>query len=98
MIDVDVRCDGNYTDGWSCRVTLRQGGRDISSHAIRVVAADLDRLTENAADPRAVVEASFDFLLQREAPSSILRSFDLMDIARYFPEYETTIRNAARAT
>ena len=93
MIAVDVRCDGSHTDGWSCHVTLRQGGRELSSHVVLVAAADLDRLTANGADPTALVEASFAFLLEREAPSSILRSFDLMEIAGYFPEYETTIRH-----
>ena len=35
---------------------------------------------------RAVRE-SFQFLLEREAPASILRQFSLSDISRYFPEY-----------
>lgn len=35
---------------------------------------------------RAVHE-SFEFLLERESPSSILRRFSLTDISRYFPEY-----------
>jgi hypothetical protein len=33
------------------------------------------------------VRRSFDFLLEREPPSSILRTFDLAVIGRYFPEY-----------
>lgn len=36
---------------------------------------------------------SFDFLLQREPNTSILRSFDLPVIGRYFPEYEHEIIN-----
>jgi hypothetical protein len=35
---------------------------------------------------RAVRE-SFEFLLERESPTSILRQFSLGDISRYFPEY-----------
>lgn len=35
---------------------------------------------------RAVRE-SFQFLLERESPASILRQFSLSDISRYFPEY-----------
>ena len=98
MIDVDVRCDGNHTDGWSCGVTLRQGGRDVSSHVVRVPAADLDRLAQGAVEPSGLVKASFDFLLERESARSILRSFDLLDIAHYFPEYEKTIRHLVRPT
>jgi hypothetical protein len=39
-----------------------------------------------------LVEKSFEFLLEREPNTSILRSFDLPAIQRYFPEYERTIR------
>jgi hypothetical protein len=39
----------------------------------------------------SLVERSFAFLLQREPSTSILRSFDLSVIARYFPEYEREI-------
>mgnify|MGYP003575506399 CR=1 FL=1 len=38
-----------------------------------------------------LVQASFQFLLDRESNSSILRSFDLSVIERYFPEYPKVI-------
>jgi hypothetical protein len=37
------------------------------------------------------VRKSFLFLLEREPKESILRSFDLTVISRYFPEYEREI-------
>lgn len=39
-------------------------------------------------DLERVVRVSFEFLLEREPASSILREFSLDVIARYFPEYE----------
>jgi hypothetical protein len=39
-----------------------------------------------------LVDRSFRFLLAREPASSILRSFDLPVIGRYFPEYEAEVR------
>jgi hypothetical protein len=35
-----------------------------------------------------MVEAAFQFLLDREPKESILVSFDVSVIARYFPEFE----------
>jgi len=35
-----------------------------------------------------LVSRSFDFLLERESPSSILATFELSVITRYFPEYD----------
>ena len=39
-------------------------------------------------DLERVVRTSFEFLLEREPPSSILPEFSLDVIGRYFPEYE----------
>jgi len=38
-----------------------------------------------------LIKKSFEFLLERESNTSILRSFDLSVIARYFPDYERVI-------
>ena len=39
-----------------------------------------------------LVRESFEFLLEREPQTSILREFDLEVIGRYFPEYPAEIR------
>ena len=96
MAAIDVRCDGSRDDGWVCSVTLREGDLEVSSHRVRVSAANLDRLAPGSGDPRRLVEASFAFLLERESPQMILRSFDLSEIGRYFPEYEREIRRRMR--
>jgi hypothetical protein len=92
MTSVTVRCDGSRAEGWTCSVTLREHGIDVSSHRVRVRSEDLDRLAPGADDPTGLVKASFDFLLEHESPSMILRSFGLTEISRYFPEYEAEIR------
>jgi hypothetical protein len=94
MASITVRCEGAPEDGWVCRVTLREGGLDISSHFVRVWQAELTRFAPGFATPDALVKASFAFLLARESPQMILRSFDLTEIGRYFPEYEATVRRA----
>ena len=50
------------------------------------------RLTGGAENKESLVKRSFEFLLEREPKESILSSFDLTVIGRYFPEYERTIR------
>ena len=92
MATISVTCDGDQASGWVCTVTLTDGAREVSRHEVRVRRADLDRLAPGATNPEALVTASFAFLLEREPPESILRSFDLTDIGRYFPEYESEIR------
>jgi hypothetical protein len=43
-----------------------------------------------------LLRASFEFLLERESNSSILSSFELSVIGRYFPEYEKEIKRYFR--
>jgi hypothetical protein len=94
MASISVRCDGYPDEGWVCHVTLREGGLDISTHRVRVWAADLSRFVPGATEPTELVKASFAFLLERESPEMILPTFDLAEIGRYFPEYEGEIRRA----
>jgi hypothetical protein len=92
MISITVRCEGDRDDGWTCTVALRERGLDVSTHRVQVGPEDLARLASNASDPTDLVKASFEFLLEHESPQMILRSFDITEIARYFPDYEPTIR------
>jgi hypothetical protein len=48
-------------------------------------------------DVEDLVRRSFDFLLEREPPSSILGTFDLSVIERYFPEYDRVIKKGKPA-
>lgn len=89
MASISVRCEAQPDEGWTCQVTLREGGREISTHHVGVRAADLNRLDPGATEPTELVKASFAFLLERESPAMILRSFDITEIARYFPEYDS---------
>jgi hypothetical protein len=50
-----------------------------------------EKLSGKRVAPEVLVEKSFAFLLERESNTSILRSFELLVISRYFPAYEKTI-------
>lgn len=91
MTTIEVRCGGPSDDGWSCAVTLRDDGRTVSEHAVGVSAGALARLAPGNREPTRLVRASFEFLLEREPPSSILRTFEIDVIGRYFPDYESVI-------
>jgi hypothetical protein len=59
---------------------------------VRVSQIELERLAGGAIDPVMLVQASFDFLLERESNQSILRSFDISEIERYFSDYPNQIQ------
>jgi hypothetical protein len=66
--------------------------RSTTTHTVTVTVDYAAKLTAGKVSTETLVERSFDFLLERESNTSILRSFDLPVIGRYFPEYERVIR------
>jgi hypothetical protein len=91
MLDIEVDCrPAADADGWACVVRVRDGSTD-TEHLVGVDRATLERLDPTASEPTALVRRSFEFLLAREPKESILRSFDLPVIGRYFPEWEAEI-------
>jgi len=62
-----------------------------TTHEVNVQPAYAQKLTAGKASTPELVKKSFEFLLERESNTSILRRFDLSVIAHYFPEYEREI-------
>lgn len=66
-------------------------GRSATVHTVSVQPQYAEKLA-GAVPIDELIHCSFEFLLERESNSSILRRFDLAVIAQYFPEYEQTMR------
>lgn len=92
MSDIAVTCRPT-TDGWRCEADV-DDGRTNGRHVVTVTTDDADRLAaahETAAVER-LVDETFEFLLEREPQASIMASFGLPVVGRYFPEYEAEIQ------
>lgn len=90
MAEIEVRSIKEQ-DPYEFEVTIREG-RSATQHRVTLGRADYERLAAGQASPEALVTESFRFLLEREPKESILRSFNLTVISRYFPQYEREIR------
>jgi len=77
-------------DNTTFEVTVE--GPTTTTHRVTVSSAYYEKLTGKRIGVEELVRKSFEFLLERESNTSILPSFDLPVIGRYFPEYENTIR------
>ncbi|MEA3345933.1 MAG: hypothetical protein U9Q78_06805 [Chloroflexota bacterium] len=77
-------------DSYEFQVIVREG-KGETRHRVTLRKADYQRLARGKASPEELVEESFRFLLEREPKESILSSFDLTVISRYFPEYTREI-------
>jgi hypothetical protein len=90
MINVDAVAT---RQGWDCRVEITEGGQ-ASHHSVRLSPADLERWGHAPTEsPESLVTRAFEFLLAREPATQVLKSFELADIQRYFPEFDREFRS-----
>lgn len=85
------RIEITYSDsgsGWVAHATVTAPTK--TTHVVRVSPAELERY--GGGDVHDLLRRSFEFMLDRESNTSILREFDLGDIERYFPEYAAVMK------
>ncbi|MFW5431558.1 MAG: hypothetical protein ACKE5M_05975 [Methylophilaceae bacterium] len=85
MTTIDI----NEINAHTFKVTVTAG--NTTEHVVNVDPAYAQKLTGGNMPAADLVKKSFEFLLERESSNSILRSFDLGVINRYFPAYEREI-------
>jgi hypothetical protein len=67
-------------------------GTTTTMHLVIVPEEYVRELTGGQANAAELVKASFEFLLEREPNTSILRRFDLRRIQDYFADYEEVMK------
>jgi len=73
-------------------VTVTPDGGTATEHTVTVSDRTLEILGAGYPDPEAFIRACFRFLLEHEPNTSILASFDVDVIERYFPGFPEKIR------
>ena len=63
-----------------------------TTHTVTVTDQSLTDFTDDNATKAQLLEFSFKFLLEREPNTSILSSFDINVISRYFSDYKDEVR------
>ena len=63
-----------------------------TTHTVTVTDQSLTDLTDNNVTKTQLLEFSFNFLLDREPNTSILSSFDINVISKYFSDYRDEVR------
>jgi hypothetical protein len=88
MQEIEVKTESESEKGWVFNVKI-----DDIEYEVSLDKEDWQRLVRQPveAGPEELVRKSFEFLLAREPKEAILRKFNLMEISRYFPEYESVI-------
>jgi hypothetical protein len=88
MAKIHIEAAGNS----KYRVSIDDRGK-TTRFTVTATPEDVARYAPAGTTPERLIHASFEFLLAKEPASSILSSFALPVIERYFPDYPTTIRS-----
>ena len=67
-------------------------GSTTTQHEVTITDDVHQNLTNRRASKEDLLDFSFRFLLDREPNTSILSSFEIMVIDRYFTEYKSEVR------
>jgi len=86
MIEIVIEIKPSGDDEWL--VTVK--GPVTTRHRVLVTKAEIAHFAQGR-PVEDLIRESFYFLLQREPNTSILASFGLLQIGRYFPEYQQEI-------
>jgi len=73
------------------QVSVHSSAKTI--HNVTITDEVHQNLTKNKVTKKELLDFSFKFLLDREPNTSVLSSFELSVISRYFPEYFETVKN-----
>ena len=84
MITIKLIKDSDF------KVTVKL--KSTTQHEVHVSNDFYNLLTDGKVSLENLIQASFEFLLERESNNSILSQFDLEVISHYFPEYEKEMK------
>ena len=87
MIDVKQT---KATNPFEFSVTVRDTDGETHHH-VTMTQSTYQKLTGGQVSSERFIQAAFQFLLEREPKESILSSFDVTVISRYFPGFEDEV-------
>lgn len=76
---------------WEYAVLLGHESRDVG-FLVKIDRRHWEELTGGRESPEQLVKKCFRFLLKKQSKYSILRSFDLREVHKRFPEFESEMR------
>jgi len=86
---IEVQNLSQKNKNWLFKVNIIQDNSQ-TSHEVQMNLSDYKRLAK-ARSPEQLIKDAFIFLLTKEPKESILSHFNLTEIAKYFPEFESKI-------
>jgi len=91
MLDIEVKKIKEDDQQYFFDVQITEEN-NTTEHQVILFKNDYNRLSKQKT-PEEFIKKSFEFLLERESKESILKEFNILDINKYFSEYEREIQS-----
>jgi hypothetical protein len=65
--------------------------KKVTKHTVTITPGYYHKMTKGASPYEKLITKAFEFLLEREPNTAILKEFDLPAIKRYYPEFERSV-------
>jgi len=94
MAEAVIQLKNENERWWEFEVSIQEE-KSSSQHTVTLGKEFYEKMAAGRPlEPSEIVKKTFEFLLEREAKETILRSFDLTSVSRYFPDYEEALRKS----
>lgn len=92
MVRINIKSKEKTIAGWRIIVVLEEENEPDLEFNVEVDEDHYNDLTSLSIAPEDLVKRSFQYLLNREGKHEIMKSFNLRDISKFFPEYDDMVR------
>ena len=79
---------------WEYMVILGHEARDVG-FLVKITRQHWEELTNGREAPEQLIKKCFRFLLKKQSKYSIVRSFDLREVHKRFPEFEDEMKKTS---
>ena len=87
MPEINVKTETEHERSWTFNVEVQDGGT-AHEYDVTLNWSDYEHWSRGQVAPEKVVHAAFEFLLQREPATAIMKKFDCAVIRRYFSDVD----------
>lgn len=91
MDRIQIKSEQKTPGGWEFIVAIGDDEETLDFN----ISLDEDyynEITGKQISPDELIKKSFEYLLRRESKHTILKSFNLRQIAKYFPDFEEMVK------
>lgn len=92
MVSINIKNREKTPGGWIFLVDLTEENQQDLEFRVELDEDYYNDLTNLSITPEELIKRSFQFLLKRETKHAILKDFNLRQVEKFFPDFESLVK------